>query len=259
MIHDAPSFIRQARGSSLFHRLDGRLHLNARVTLAEQKLPELLEGAATPILSALGGVLSALGAAVTVSVLVVFMLIFGGRLVRAMVAEARAEHVASYQTILGKDLPVDRRLPGRPGAHLHRQRHAHHQLPGHRQSPLLPAARNSVRDVEHGPLRRSGGGGNDHRAHRAHHPGDLARDRGGIYFITYGQVEGNILGPLVFRRTVHVNPLVTTLSILLLGEIAGVVGAVVAVPVVATLQIILREILQNRRDQLKIASPPAPG
>ena len=57
----------------------------------------------------------------------------------------------------------------------------------------------------------------------------------------------------------HVNPLVTTLSILLLGEIAGVVGAVVAVPVVATLQIILREILQNRRDQLRIARQPGPG
>jgi predicted PurR-regulated permease PerM len=81
----------------------------------------------------------------------------------------------------------------------------------------------------------------------------------GIYFIIYGQIEGNILGPLVFRRTVHVNPLVTTLSILLLGEIAGVVGAIVAVPVVATLQIILREILQNRRDQLKIARPPGAG
>jgi hypothetical protein len=29
--------------------------------------------------------------------------------------------------------------------------------------------------------------------------------------------------------------------------------------VVATLQIILREILQNRRDQLKMAGPPARG
>lgn len=102
LIHDAPSFIRQARGSGLFHRLDGRFHLAARVTLAEQKLPEMLEGAATPILSALGGVLTALGAAVTVSVLVVFMLIFGGRLLRAMLAESRPEHVAAYQSILGK-------------------------------------------------------------------------------------------------------------------------------------------------------------
>src|SRR6185503_8084156 len=29
-----------------------------------------------------------------------------------------------------------------------------------------------------------------------------------IYFVSYGQIEGNILAPLVFRRTVHVNPLV---------------------------------------------------
>ena len=42
-----------------------------------------------------------------------------------------------------------------------------------------------------------------------------------IYFITYGQIEGNILGPLIFRRTVHVNPLVVTLSMLFFGEIAG--------------------------------------
>jgi putative heme transporter len=74
----------------------------------------------------------------------------------------------------------------------------------------------------------------------------------GIYFIAYGQLEGNLLSPLIFKRTVHVNPLVTTLSILVLGEIAGVVGAVVAVPVVATLQIVLREILAIRRAQLRL-------
>jgi predicted PurR-regulated permease PerM len=78
----------------------------------------------------------------------------------------------------------------------------------------------------------------------------------GIYFIAYGQIEGNLLSPLVYKRTVHVNPLVTTLSILILGEIAGVVGAIVAVPVVATLQIVLREILRIRREQLRIPRPP---
>jgi len=74
-----------------------------------------------------------------------------------------------------------------------------------------------------------------------------------VYFITYGQVEGNILGPLIFRRTVHVNPLVVTLSILFFGEIAGVVGAIIAVPVIATLQIVLRELLRIRREQLALA------
>ena len=44
-----------------------------------------------------------------------------------------------------------------------------------------------------------------------------------------------MLAPLIFRRTVNVNPLVVTLSILFLGEIAGIMGAIIAVPVVATL------------------------
>jgi predicted PurR-regulated permease PerM len=73
-----------------------------------------------------------------------------------------------------------------------------------------------------------------------------------IYFVIYGQLEGNVLGPLIFRRTVHVNPLVTTLALLFLGEMAGIIGAIVAVPVVATLQIILRELLLIRRERLQI-------
>lgn len=73
----------------------------------------------------------------------------------------------------------------------------------------------------------------------------------GIYFILYGQLEGNVLGPLVFRKTVHVNPLVVTLSILFLGEM-GIMGAIAAVPVVAVLQIVLREVLHVRREQLQL-------
>ena len=73
-----------------------------------------------------------------------------------------------------------------------------------------------------------------------------------VYFIVYGIIEGNVLGPLIFRRTVHVNPLVVTLSILFLGEIAGIMGAIIAVPVVATLQIVLRELLRMRREQLQL-------
>src|SRR6185369_12519216 len=72
----------------------------------------------------------------------------------------------------------------------------------------------------------------------------------GIYFLAYGQLEGNVLSPLVFRRTVHVNPLIVTLSILFFGDMAGVPGAIIAIPVVAALQIVLRELLKIRRDHL---------
>ena len=49
------------------------------------------------MLSALGGLVSALGAVVTIIVLVVFMMIFGGRLVHGLLAEARAEHRPIYE------------------------------------------------------------------------------------------------------------------------------------------------------------------
>lgn len=78
-----------------------------------------------------------------------------------------------------------------------------------------------------------------------------------IYFIAYGQIEGNVLGPIIFRRAVHVNPLVVTLSILFFGEMAGLVGAFVAIPLVATVQIILRELLAERREQ-QLASRAGP-
>jgi predicted PurR-regulated permease PerM len=57
---------------------------------------------------------------------------------------------------------------------------------------------------------------------------------------------------LVFRRTVHVNPLVVILSVLFLGEMGGIIGAIIAVPVVAALQVIVREVLRVRRQRLKV-------
>ncbi len=75
------------------------------------------------------------------------------------------------------------------------------------------------------------------------------------YFVVYDSLEGNVLGPLVFRRTVHVNPLVSLASVLVLGEFAGIVGALVAVPVAAAGQILLREYFGAHRG----TAPPTPA
>jgi predicted PurR-regulated permease PerM len=102
LVHDAPQFVRSARGSALFRTLDSRFHLGDYLTEAERRLPGLLGGAATPILNALGDLLSGIAAAVTIAFLVIFMLIFGGRLITAAVAEARPERRAMYEDVLGK-------------------------------------------------------------------------------------------------------------------------------------------------------------
>ena len=252
LIHDAPSFIHTARGSGLFRTLDARFHFATRLNDAEQQLPDMLEGAATPILAALGGLLSAIGAAVTVAVLVVFMLIFGGALVDALLGEARPEHVPMYQDLRGK---FYQSLGGYLGglalicavnATCTTSFLAIDRVPFFLPLGILAGASSTVPYA--GPLVM----GTTISVIALLTKGTWHGVAAGIYFIAYGQVEGNLLSPLIFRRTVHVNPLVTLISILVLGEIAGVVGAILAVPVVATLQIILREVLRVRREQLRL-------
>ncbi len=259
LIKDAPSFLKTARQSSLFHTLDARFHLAARMQEGERKLPEYLSGAASPLLSALGGLVSALGAIVTIIVLVVFMMIFGGRLVHGLLAEARPEHRPIYEDLVGK---IYQSIGGYLGgltlicgvnATLTTTFLAIDSIPFFLPLGILSGFSSMVPYA--GPLVM----GTTISLVALLTKGLWHGLAAVIYFLAYGQLEGNVLGPLVFRRTVHVNPLLTTLSIVVLGEIAGVFGAIIAVPVVATLQIIVREVLRIRREQLHRGRPTIPA
>jgi predicted PurR-regulated permease PerM len=63
----------------------------------------------------------------------------------------------------------------------------------------------------------------------------------GIFLILYQQVENNVLQPFIFKRTVNVHPLAVIVAILAGSALLGVVGALVAIPIAASIQIILRE------------------
>ena len=252
LVQQAPSFIRTARHSHLFERLDHQFHIAARIEQGERDVPKMLEGAATPLLAALGGLLTLVGAAVTVFFLTVFMLIFGGQVIRAALREARPERRRVYESVVHK---IYRSIGGYLGglalictinATLTTTFLAINRVPFFLPlgivsgaSSMIPYAGPFVTGTFISLIALVTGG--------AWH--GLAS---AIYFILYGQLEGNVLSPLIFRRTVHVNPLVVTVSVLFLGEIAGIIGAVIAVPVVAALQIIAREILVERRQQLDL-------
>jgi predicted PurR-regulated permease PerM len=68
-----------------------------------------------------------------------------------------------------------------------------------------------------------------------------------VYFILYQQIENHILQPLVYGRTVQLSPLVVLIAILVGSKIAGVLGALGAIPVAGTLQILLLDWLTHRR------------
>jgi predicted PurR-regulated permease PerM len=219
----------------------------------------MIEGAATPILNALGGLLTAVGAVLTISVLAVFMLVFGGRLVSTALAEARRERRPIYQDVLAKIYQsIGGYLAGLTlicsiNASLTTAFLAIDQVPFFLPLGILSGLSSMV------PYAGPFVAGTAISVIALFTKGTWHGIAGGIYFIVYGQIEGNILGPLIFRRTVHVNPLVVTLSILFFGEIAGIFGAILAVPLVATLQIVLRELLRIRREQLAIVAQTPAG
>ena len=58
--------------------------------------------------------------------------------------------------------------------------------------------------------------------------------------------EANIVHPLVMSRKVELPPVLTIMSVLVVSKLLGPVGLVVAVPMLATLMVIVRRILINR-------------
>jgi predicted PurR-regulated permease PerM len=78
-----------------------------------------------------------------------------------------------------------------------------------------------------------------------------------IVLLGYQQVENNILQPIVYRRTVDVPPLVVIVAVLIGASLLGVLGALVAIPVAAAIQILVRDAW--RIHQERQAAEEAPG
>jgi len=68
-----------------------------------------------------------------------------------------------------------------------------------------------------------------------------------VFFVVYQQVENHLLQPVVYSRTVQLSPLAVLLSVLIGAELAGVLGALAAIPVAGTLQVLFLAWLQERR------------
>jgi predicted PurR-regulated permease PerM len=67
--------------------------------------------------------------------------------------------------------------------------------------------------------------------------------------IAVQQLEGHVLQPLVMGRAVSVHPLAVVLAIAAGGVMAGIVGALLAVPVVAFLNSAVRVLVADNPDE----------
>jgi predicted PurR-regulated permease PerM len=68
-----------------------------------------------------------------------------------------------------------------------------------------------------------------------------------IFFVVYQQLENHLLQPLIFSRTVKLDPLTVLIAILVAVELAGLLGALLAIPIAGMIQIILRDLWAHHR------------
>jgi predicted PurR-regulated permease PerM len=75
-----------------------------------------------------------------------------------------------------------------------------------------------------------------------------------LIYVVLQLVEGNVLVPLVMRNTIGISPLLVLFSLLVGAEVGGLLGAFLAVPIAASIEIVLSR-LQARKTP--VAQDPA--
>jgi len=80
-----------------------------------------------------------------------------------------------------------------------------------------------------------------------------------IVVLVYQQVENNILTPKIQGKAVRLSGFFIIVAVTLFGALLGVLGALTAVPIAATIQIFVQELTEERRSRmaaLKASSEP---
>jgi predicted PurR-regulated permease PerM len=79
-----------------------------------------------------------------------------------------------------------------------------------------------------------------------------------IFFVIYQQLENHVLQPVVYGRTVQLSPLAVLIAVLIGAKLAGVVGALAAIPVAGTIQVLFLDWLKHRSNVVRVGGAAAP-
>ena len=79
----------------------------------------------------------------------------------------------------------------------------------------------------------------------------------GVFFVVYQQLENHVIQPLVYGRTVQLSPLAVLVSVLIGAQIAGVLGALAAIPLAGALQVLLVDWRSARVERVAVAAERA--
>jgi len=68
-----------------------------------------------------------------------------------------------------------------------------------------------------------------------------------VFYVVYQQLEDHLLQPVIMKRTVRLSPLTVVISLLIGAALAGLVGALLAIPAAGITQVLVREFVPGFR------------
>ena len=77
-----------------------------------------------------------------------------------------------------------------------------------------------------------------------------------IIYILVHQIEANLIGPLVMARAVRLHPAVIAIGVVAVGEVFGLLGLIIAVPILSLITILVDQLWTSRHEPAAAAIAP---
>jgi predicted PurR-regulated permease PerM len=215
---DVPGYVDELRNNTTFRDFDNKYDITTKLRDEAEKLPNRIGDAAGALQSIATGVVNAAFQLLTILTMTFFLLLDGKRIANFLIArfgrhrEERLRGIAE-RTILGVPFAVPLAV----------------MMAFFGLIPLVGATIGGVlifivtlfTDLQSALIY-------------------------GAFLVIYQQIENNVLQPFIFKRTVNVPPLAVIVAILAGAAMLGIVGALVAIPIAASLQIVIKELFGDR-------------
>ena len=254
-----PHYIDDLRKNKTVRKYDQRYHISDKLKKEATKLPSKLADAASRLSSVTVGVFSAIVKLITVLTLTFFLLLEGGGLFSLMLARAPPERAERIRRVSGD---VYRAVAGYVAGNLLISVIAGTVtyitltilgVPFAVPLSVLMAFLDLI------PLVGATLGAIVIGVVTAFSDFPTATIVWVVVSIVYQQVENNVIQPIVYRKTVDVRPLFVIVAILIGSQLLGVLGALVAIPIAAAVQIVVRDVLPWTSSSPPPPDPPPPA
>jgi predicted PurR-regulated permease PerM len=244
--NNVPNYVHDIRSNKTLREYDDKYDITKKLESQASSLPSRLGDAAGALQAVTVGVFSTIIQLVTVLTITFFLLLDGGRIVNFLLTQVRPEHQERVRAVAGDIYSatggyVAGALTLATAAGI-----STYILLNILNVPFAVPLAVLMAFFDLIPLVGSTIGGVLVAIVTlfADFPGDTIVWV--VFVVVYQQFENSVLQPLVYRRAVNLHPLAVITAILIGSTLLGVLGALVAIPIAAAIQITLKDVWANR-------------